>query len=431
MSKKLKKIFTIPHHKKRHWQAVFSSALDTFQKNKIRSFLTVFGIMIGIGMVIIVLSAGNGLRGIILDELSSFGDDWINIEIKVPSTGKASFDNASGIARGVSITTLTSKDKQAIERLDNVGNAYAGITTQVVASYGTEKMRPSVFAMTPSYFEISKGNPKSGRFYTEAEEQSAAQVIVLGATVADTLFGNEDPAGKFIKVEGKAYEVVGVMERLGATGFFDMDGLVYIPLKTAQKKIMGVDHVIWIVAQTVDNSLAETTAEEIRWLIRERHDIVDPDKDDFSVTTMEESLEIVGTIILGITWLLVALSAISLLVGGVGIMNVMYVSVAERTFEIGLRKAVGATRKNILYQFLTEAVVVTAFGGLIGILFGVFISAVIAFGAQYQGLSWTFKISVFSILLSVSFSTAVGVLFGLYPARKAADLNPIVAIQDE
>ena len=221
------------------------------------------------------------------------------------------------------------------------------------------------------------------------------------------------------------------MESKGSAGFFDMDSLVYIPLKTVQKKIMGVDHVLWIIGQTIDNSIAETTAEEIRWLMRDRHDITDPDKDDFSVTTMTESLEIVGTIILGITWLLIALSAISLLVGGVGIMNVMYVSVAERTFEIGLRKSVGASKKDILHQFLTEAVVITGIGGVVGIFFGVLVSGLIAFGAQYQGLAWTFRISIFSILLSVSFSTAVGLLFGLYPARKAAELDPIDAIRTE
>ena len=416
---------------KNHWEAIFISAFETFKKNKIRSFLTVFGVMIGIGMVIIVLSAGHGLRGIIMEEISSFGDNWIDVEIKVPSTGKASIDNVQGLARGVSITSLTRKDMEAIRDLDNIGNAYAGITTQVVTSYQSEKIRPTVFSVTAEFFEIDKGKPKTGRFFTSSEEKSASQVIVLGAKTAETLFGNEDPSGKQIKVDGKSFEVLGVMESKGSAGFFDMDSLVYIPLKTVQKKIMGVDHVLWIIGQTIDNSIAETTAEEIRWLMRDRHDITDPDKDDFSVTTMTESLEIVGTIILGITWLLIALSAISLLVGGVGIMNVMYVSVAERTFEIGLRKSVGASKKDILHQFLTEAVVITGIGGVVGIFFGVLVSGLIAFGAQYQGLAWTFRISIFSILLSVSFSTAVGLLFGLYPARKAAELDPIDAIRTE
>ena len=415
----------------KHTKAVFSSAARTFLKNKLRSSLTVFGIMIGIGMVIIVLSAGQGVRGIVVDEISSFGDNWINIEIKVPSTGRNSTENATAIGRGVTITTLTIDDKKAITTIDNVERAYAGMTSQAVISHGTEKKRPTIFAVTSEFFRINKSDIDRGRPFTDAEDKAAAQVIVLGATIADDLFGNVDPVGRRVRVDGKSFEVVGVMESVGATGFLDMDSIVYTPLRTTQKKLLGVDHVMWIIAQIANNDIAETTAEEIRWLVRDLHGIQNPDKDDFAVTTQRESLEIVGTILTGISWLLIGLSAISLLVGGVGIMNVMYVSVAERTFEIGLRKSVGASKKDILNQFLIESIVMTGIGGLIGIIFGVLFSYIVAVGAQYQGYAWDFHISLFSIILSVGFSTTVGLIFGLYPARKAANLRPVEALLHE
>lgn len=390
-----------------------------------------FGVMVGIAMVIVVLSAGNGVKGLILSEVSSFGDNWINIEIKIPSAGKTSQENSSGIARGVTITTLTTDDMEAIMSLDNIQDAYAGVTTQVTMSYRQETERASVFAVTPSYHGIDKTEVVNGRFFSEEEQQAASQVVVLGSDIATNLFANQNPVGQQVKIDGKGYRVIGVMESIGATGFMNMDEIVYIPLKTVQKKIMGISHVLWIVSQTVDNSKAESTAEEIRWLMREQHDISDPDKDDFSVTTMNEALSIVETVVTGITGLLVVLAAISLLVGGVGIMNVMYVSVAERTFEIGLRKSVGATEGTILRQFLTEAMVITGIGGVVGIIIGIIVSYGIAVGAQFAGFDWTFHISLFSIILSVSFSLLVGIFFGIYPAKKAASLDPITALRQE
>jgi len=394
--------------------------------------MTVFGIMIGIAMVIIVLSSGHGVRGLILDEISSFGDNWINIEIKVPSAQKNSSQNASDIASGVTITTLTKDDLDAIIRFPNISTGYAGVTSQTVVSYKNEKERPSIFGVSSGYLDIMDANLDEGRFYTEGEDASAAQVIVLGYDVRQTLFGNNEAIGEMVKVDGKGYRVVGVMERLGATGFFNMDEIVYIPLKTTQRKIMGINHVLWIVVKTVDNTKATATAREIEWLMRDRHEINGgSDKDDFAVTTQEEALSIVGTIVTGVTWLLIALSAISLLVGGVGIMNVMYVSVAERTFEIGLRKAVGAREADILKQFLVESIVMTALGGIVGMIVGIVCSFLIAVGAQYLGLAWPFQVSIFSIVLGVGFSMLVGLFFGLYPARKAASLDAIVALRKE
>lgn len=406
-------------------------ALSVLRKNKARTLLTIFGITIGIGLVIIVLSAGNALKGLVLGEIDSFGDDWIQIEIKVPSTKHVSQENASDLARGVSITTLKYGDAKAIERLDNIKQVYAGTTSQATVAYKNVKERPTIFAVTADFIKIDKGEIEQGRFFSHDEERGAAQVAVLGATLAEDVFGNDNPIGQTMKVDGKGYRVIGVMAERGVTGFFNFDEILLLPLRTTQRKIMGVDHLMWVTAQTVNNDYAESTAEEIRWLLRQRHDITDPDKDDFGVTTLEESMAIVDTIFLGITWLLIALATISLLVAGVGIMNVMYVSVAERTFEIGLRKAVGASKRDILFQFLIEAVVITLVGGIIGMLGGIAISYLVATIAQYLNFNWVFSVSLFGVILALSFSTAVGLLFGIYPAKKAAELDPITALRQD
>ena len=406
-------------------------ALQTFRKTKARSSLTVFGIMIGIAMVIIVLSAGNGMKSLILSEVSSFGDNWIDIEVKIPSTQKNSQENSNALARGVTITTLTQDDMEAVKDISAIHAAYAGITSQVVASRAQEKKRVTVFGVTPEYHGIDKSEVVEGDFFTDADDRSGVHVVVLGSDIRDILFGNDEAVGKTVSIDGKTYEVAGVMESLGSTAFMNMDEIIYIPLTTVQRDIMGVRHVLWIIAQMKKEANPEAVAEEIRGVIRERHNVSNPDKDDFSVTTMSEALSLVDTIFKGITGLLVALATTSLIVGGVGIMNVMYVSVAERTFEVGLRKSVGATDRNILSQFLVEAVIITVIGGLFGIVIGAAISFFISLGARSQGLTWEFSISWFSVVLSVSFSTLVGLFFGLYPAKKAASLDPINALREE
>jgi putative ABC transport system permease protein len=391
----------------------------------------VFGITIGIAVVIIVLSAGNGVKRLILNEVDSFGSNWINIEVKVPSTNQISSENAGAQARGVVITSLTLEDKAAIEALNTIVAAYAGLTSQSVVSFGTETVQPLIFGVTPEYADIDQGRMKEGRFYTMEEATSAANVIVLGANIKERLFGNDSALGKKISVGRSKYDVIGIMEERGSTGFFNYDDIVYIPTQTVQRTIMGVQHVQFIIAQLEDNASPAATAEEIRFLLRDRHNIDDPNDDDFAVTTQEESIALINTIFFGITSLLVVLAAISLVVGGVGIMNVMYVSVVERTFEIGLRKAVGAKQRDISRQFLIEAVILTCIGGVIGIIAGIGISYIIALIAQSQGLLWQFELSIPSIFIGTVFSLSVGLVFGYFPARRAAALDPISALRDE
>jgi len=408
-----------------------SLATQTLKQNKLRSSLTIFGILIGIALVIIVMSAGNGVKGIVLNEISSFGDDWIQVEIKIPSAAQSSQENTQALSQGVTITTLTRDDEKAILKLNNIDDAYSGVTAQSIVQYKTEKTQPMIFGVTPSYIDIDTSEVAEGIFYDNEDERAAAQVVVLGSEVRDVLFGNQNAVGEIVKVGGKNFTVIGVMEERGATGFFNMDKTVYIPLKTVQKKIMGIDHVLYIFAQVKDNTKSESTAEEMRWLIREQHSITDPDKDDFAVTTQTEALGIVDVVVFGMTMLLIVIAGISLVVGGVGIMNVMYVSVVERTFEIGLRKSVGATEKNIMRQFLTEAVLITFIGGFLGVVLGGLISFAVATGAQSQGLAWEFKISITSVLIATVFSIAVGLVFGIYPAKQAAKLDAITALRAE
>jgi putative ABC transport system permease protein len=227
------------------------------------------------------------------------------------------------------------------------------------------------------------------------------------------------------------YKVIGVMEPRGSVLFFDYDTLAFVPVQTTQKLLLGVNYIQSISANMIDIKKDVETKEAINALLRERHDIDDPKRDDFQVSTMADAMDILNTVIGGVTLLLIALAMVSLIVGGVGIMNIMYATVAERTFEIGLRKAVGSTKKNILRQFLTEAVIITILGGIGGVIIGALVTYLIYVIANSYGFGWPFSISYIGILISLVFSTLVGLIFGSYPVKKAAELDPITALRRE
>lgn len=410
-------------------------AWKALRSNIGRSALTVLGIVIGIASVIIVYSAGEGIRGLIVGQVEAFGTDIINTEIKVP-TGKkgAAGDSQSGsaIAQGVQVTTLTLKDMQDINKLANIAKSYAGIMGQDQLSYEDQLRKVSLLGVSAEYINIDRGELDSGRFFDDAEDKSLAQVIVLGSSIKDKLFGDSDPIGKAVKLHKSKYTVIGVMKKKGATGFLNFDDYVYVPMRTIQKKILGINHVMYIISKLKDVAQADETAEDIRQAMRINHDIANSDKDDFRVTTMAEMIKTLGTITNAITLLLLAIVVISLVVGGVGIMNVMYVIVTERISEIGLRKAVGAKFSDIMWQFLVESVLVAAAGGIIGIIIGVIMSAGIAYAANnFLGFSWKFAIPVKAFFVSIGFSTFFGVAFGVYPARRAAKMSPMEALRAE
>ncbi len=423
-------------------------ALSALIANKMRTALTVLGMVIGIASVIIVYSAGAGFDNLITSQIEGFGgSDFFQTEIKVPSTkkgGSSEAQSATNLAQGVQITTLSLDDMDDINKLPNVIDSYAGIIDQEVISYGNELKRGMLFGQTASYIELDQSEVDYGRFFTEAEDKSLAQVAVLGYKIKEDLFGDSDPIGKSIKIRKTKFRVIGVLKERGGMMGFDFDDLVYVPVRALQKRVMGIKHIQYMMHKVENVDMIDETTEEARYLLRENHDIEHPDlddvrkgwvdtgKDDFRIMTMQESMEIMETVTGAITLLLLAIVAISLVVGGVGILNIMYVIVSERTAEIGLRKAVGATFNNIMLQFLIESVLITILGGIFGVIIGGAISFAVAYGAStYFGLEWDFVIPLKAFVVALGFSGFFGIVFGVFPARKAAKLDPIEALRNE
>lgn len=419
-------------------------SLRAMRANKVRTGLTVLGMVIGIASVIIVFSAGEGINSLILGQIESFGgSDIVETEIKVPSSkqgGGSELQSGTNLAMGVQITTLTLDDMEDIDKLPNVKKSYAGIMGQEQVSYGNELRKAFLFGVSANFIDIDQSEIDYGRFFTDIEDKSLSQVVVIGYKIKDKLFGDSDPIGKSIKIRKKKYRIIGVLEERGAIMTFDFDDFVYAPIRTMQKKIMGIDHVTFMMHQIENTELLEDTQEEMRYILRENHNLPHPEgptnwmgagKDDFRVVSMTESMEIMKTVTGAITLLLLAIVAISLIVGGVGILNIMYVVVSERTAEIGLRKAVGARYRDIMRQFLIEAILITIAGGVIGVIFGVAISFLISYGANSYGLDWQFAVPIKAFAVALGFSAFFGIVFGVYPARKAARMNPIMALRKE
>ncbi len=403
--------------------------------NKMRTGLTLLGLIIGIMTVIVVFSAGEGIKGLLFSQLESFGTDTINTEIKVPNsqTGSAS-DSKSGTAMvaGVQVTTLTIDDMEAVDEIANIDSSYGAVLSQEAISYGNELRKAFVYGLSSSYIDIDKATTmRDGRFFSEAEDRSLASVVVLGSGIKEKLFGDSDAVGKTIRLRGNSFTVIGVVEERGSVMFMNFDDFVYMPVRTLQKKLMGIEHISYFISKMKDADQPEATVEEIEDLLRRRHEIPDPLRDDFNVTAMAEAAEILNTVTSAITFLLLAIVIISLVVGGVGIMNVMYVAVTERTMEIGLRKAVGASASNIMRQFLIEAILLTLVGGVIGCILGTGFSFMISIIAKAMGLNWVFSVPLKAFVIALSFSAFFGIVFGVTPARAAAKLDPIESLRAE
>jgi len=414
----------------------FQQSVKSLTANPVRTVLTTLGIVIGIATVILVLSAGAGFRSLIDSELASWGTDTLFVETRVPPTTKNRANSAtsadfSRVSSAVAITTFKQRDLDNIKKIGNVVNDYGIVTGMAVTSYRDTAKNIIYYGQSAERFLIDKHTLSAGRFYTASEDAGGAQVVILGSNLAKDLFAQDDPIGKLIRVGNLNFQVIGVYNPQGSVGGGSSDDLLYMPLTTAQKKMLGIDYLTIAVVQIKDTKLAASTAEQIRQLMRTSHNITNPDKDDFTVTTQAEAMDTFNTIFNGITILLVCIAAISLVVGGVGIMNIMYVVVTERTSEIGLKKALGAKNTDILSEFLMESVLVTVLGGIIGIILGAVMGWLVSVIAVASGLSWTFSVPMYAIVIAVSVSGTIGIGFGVFPARSAAKMDPIEALRYE
>jgi ABC-type antimicrobial peptide transport system permease subunit len=407
-------------------------AIKNLESNWGRTLLSLSGIVLGVMSVIVVLSVGNGVKDYVVGQIESFGSDIMQIEVKVPKTSKISSDNAGGLVGGTQITSLKLSDIEEVAKISNVGDWYAGIMNQQVASFESKNKRIFVMGVSSGVTEADKQTKVAeGRMFSKEEDESLKKVVVLGSKTKEDFFGNREAVGKKIKIKNQSFEVIGVLEERGAAGFFNFDETVYMPIQTLQKRVMGIDYVQFAVFKIRDMDKLPVTIAEATDVMRTEHDINDPDEDDFAVNSIVELREILDSVFYTINLLLLGLTSISLIVGGVGIMNVMYVAVAERTFEIGLRKSIGARNRDILGQFLLEAVFLTVAGGILGVVFGILASWGISYTINQFGLFFSLSVGWDSILIGFGFSALAGIVFGFYPARKASHLTPMDALRKE
>ena len=407
-------------------------AFRSIRANIGRTAFSLLGIVIGVASVILVLSFGMGLKQYLVEQVSSFGTDIIEIEVKVPKVSKTSAQNASGQVGGTQITTFKLDDAKKIAKLPNIGPWYAMIVNQQVVSYENKNKQPMILGVTAGVTEADeKTEIESGVMFTEDDDNSLRQVAVLGSEVKNDFFGEQEVVGKNIKIKSQTFQVIGVLKPRGGAGIFNFDNTVYLPLQTVQKKLAGTDYIQTAIFKLKDMKLLDVTILDATDTMRIQHDITDPDDDDFAVNSIVEILDILNKVFKYVNILLIALTSISLIVGGVGIMNVMYVTVTERTFEIGLKKSVGAKNRNILLQFLFEAVFITMLGGLFGLILSFAVSEIGEAVIKNFGFTLNFSIPWWAALIGIGFSAATGIIFGYFPARKASQLSPMEALRKE
>ena len=388
--------------------------------NALRSALSMLGILIGVAAVVAMLALGTGARQSLEAQLASMGS---NLLVVRPGSRQV-----RGVALETgAVTRLTLEDAREIRAgIPEVARVAPTVSGRGQVSYGNRNWNTQVQGATPEYAAVRAAAPVIGRFFTEEEERARARVAVIGQTLLRELFGDAGPLGESISINRVPFQVIGVLPEKGATTWRDQDDVAVIPLSTAMRRLLGKDYVDSIDVEVADAAALPATEEAIRELIIRRHRLPPSRQDTFEVRNMAEVQAALSETSRTMSWLLASIAAISLLVGGIGIMNIMLVSVAERTREIGLRKAIGARRQDILAQFLIEAVVISLTGGFIGIVLGWVMTLAMATLA-----GWATAMSPWSVLLAVGFSAAVGIVFGLWPARQAAALNPIDALRYE
>jgi len=397
---------------------LLKEALKSIAVNKLRSGLTVLGIIIGITAVISMLSIGEGAKRQLAQSIESLGSNQLTIFPGVVQPGRGIVSSGRGAAQ-----SLKMRDVEIVRKIEGVKEVSPEISRRFqIVSPGGKNISSLVLGVTPDYLKVRNAKVKEGIFF---QKNDLNKVAILGPTVAQDLFGEENPVGKNIKINKIRFKVIGILEERGNVGFFNLDDLILVPISVMQKTLADTEYLSQITVQAESSEVVESLKEEITQVLIKEHK-VPANNPDFSVVSSQQFLNTFNALINTMTIFLSSIAAISLIVGGIGIMNMMLTSVTERIKEIGLRKSIGAKKREILFQFLIESIVLTLIGGIFGIILGILLSVGVSKFANI-----TSEISLYSIFLSITFSTLVGIIFGFLPAKKAADLNPIEALRYE
>ncbi|MFA6524584.1 MAG: ABC transporter permease [Candidatus Paceibacterota bacterium] len=397
---------------------ILKETYSSLSANKARSGLTMLGIIIGIASVIAMISIGNGAKASIQSSIEGLGSNLLTIMPGIVQPGRGIVSSGRGTAQ-----TLKNEDIDVIKQIEGISAVSPEVSRrfQVVASTGNNT-NTTIMGATPDYVFVHNINMENGTFISDANERGIGRQAILGATVATDLFGDQDPLGKTIKINKVNFNVIGILTSKGGS-YSSPDDMIFVPLSTMQKVLSGVDYLTTMSVSVTDKNMMTPVKDSVMNALLEKHNVAEA---DFSIISQEDILSTLSTIINTFTIFLAAIASISLLVGGIGIMNMMLTTVTERTKEIGLRKAIGAKKYDINMQFLTEAVALTFVGGIIGVILG----WLIGYAVSYLGIIQT-QVSLSSVLLAFGVSAGIGIIFGYYPARRASNLNPIDALRYE